>query len=389
MAPTAHPDAGRASGAPTAARDPTPPRRRRDPTPPRRGREPTSPRRRHRPDITAPTARPDATAPAARPDITAPVARPDAVAPAADQNTITPAPHTDIAGTGWVFRLPPRLRAYALLARLDRPIGTWLLLLPGWWGLLLGGGTPGRLAILFALFAAGALAMRSAGCVVNDMWDRDIDRQVERTRGRPLASGALGLAEAAVFLALLLTIALLVLLALRPLNWAMAAGSLVLVALYPLAKRVTWWPQLVMGLPFGFGAPMGYVAATGRFDAAAAALYAAAIAWDLGFDTVYGFQDMADDARVGVRSTSRRFAARARLFVGLAYAATVVLLALAMLAASYRPPSLLLLALPAALLARQLRRLDPASPALCLRLFRANREVGLAVAVALAAGRLL
>ena len=361
MAPTAHPDAA----APAAPPDTT------APAPP--------------PDTTAPAAPPETIAPVARPDTTAPVARPDA----AHQNTTTPAPHTDIAGTGWLFRLPPRLRAYALLARLDRPIGTWLLLLPGWWGLLLGGGTPGRLAILFALFAAGALAMRSAGCVVNDMWDRDIDRQVERTRGRPLASGALGLAEAAVFLALLLTIALLVLLALRPLNWAMAAGSLVLVALYPLAKRVTWWPQLVMGLPFGFGAPMGYVAATGRFDAAAAALYAAAIAWDLGFDTIYGFQDMADDARVGVRSTSRRFAARARLFVGLAYAATVVLLALAMLAASYRPPSLLLLALPAALLARQLRRLDPASPALCLRLFRANREVGLAVALALAGGRLL
>ncbi len=299
--------------------------------------------------------------------------------------------HTDIRTGGWIGRLPPRFRAYALLARLDRPIGTWLLLLPGWWGLLLGRAPADRTLALALLFAIGALAMRSAGCVVNDMWDRDIDREVERTRGRPLASGALGLREAFVFLAILLGVALAVLLALRPLNWAMAAVSLVLVALYPLAKRVTWWPQLVMGLPFGFAAPMGYVAVTGRIDWTCAAIYAAAIAWDLGFDTIYGFQDMADDARVGVRSTSRRFAsrARARAFVGVAYGLALVFLALAMRGAGDLLPTVLLLAPASLLLFRQVASLDPASPPICLRLFRSNREAGLAVALGLAIARLV
>ncbi len=297
--------------------------------------------------------------------------------------------HTDIRTEGWIARLPPRLRAYALLARVDRPIGTWLLVLPGWWGLVLGGAPPARTLALALLFAVGAFAMRSAGCVVNDMWDRDIDRRVERTRGRPLASGALGMGAASVFLALLLAVALAVLLALPPLNWAMAAGSLVLVALYPLAKRVTWWPQLVMGLPFGFGAPMGVVAAGGRIDAACLALYAAAIAWDLGFDTIYGFQDMADDARVGVKSTSRRFAAHPRRFVGTAYALALAFLALAMLLAGNRAVTLPLLLLPAVLLFRQVAVLDPLSPPLSLRLFRANREVGLAVVAVLALARVM
>ena len=307
---------------------------------------------------------------------------------------IAAAAHTDIRTGGLIRRLPPRLRAYALLARLDRPIGTWLLVLPGWWGLVLGGAPPARTLVLALLFAIGAFAMRSAGCVVNDMWDRDIDRQVERTRGRPLASGALGMNEASGFLAALLLIALGVLLALPRLNWAMAAGSLVLVALYPLAKRVTWWPQLVMGLPFGFGAPMGVVAACGGALAdgrieVCVALYAAAIAWDLGFDTIYGFQDMADDARVGVKSTSRRFASHPRLFVGAAYALSLGFLALAMTAAGFRPATLALLALPAILLFRQVAILDPLSPPLCLRLFRANREVGLAVVAVLVLARIL
>ena len=295
--------------------------------------------------------------------------------------------HTDIADTGWIARLPPRPRAYARLARLDRPIGTWLLFLPGAWGILLARPAPVQAARLLVLFAAGALAMRSAGCVINDLWDRDIDRQVARTADRPLASGALRPREALLFLVILLTAALAILLTLRPLCWAMAAASLVLVAVYPLAKRVTWWPQLVMGLPFGFGAPMGYVAVTGRIDAPCLLLYAAAILWDLGFDTIYGFQDIADDAVVGVRSTSRRFEHRARLFVAVAYAAAIACLLAALLLTGASPAGFLLLAVPAALLALQVHRLDTASPARCLALFRSNRTVGLAVAaVILAAG---
>ena len=298
--------------------------------------------------------------------------------------------HTDIAADGWVALLPARLRAFALLARLDRPIGTWLLFLPGLWGILLPGSvTPLARLRLVLLFALGSLVMRSAGCVVNDMWDRDIDRKVARTAGRPLASGALGLGEAAIFLALLLLCGLGVLLSLPPLCWALGTGSLLLVALYPLAKRVTWWPQLMMGFTFGFGAPMGYAAAAGRIDWAGALLYAAAILWDLGFDTIYGFQDMQDDVLVGVKSTSRLMARRPRQFVGLTYALALAALAaaggLAGLSWLFWPA----LVLPGWLLARQVSRLDIHDAPGCLRLFRANREVGLAVALALLLGQVL
>ncbi len=296
-------------------------------------------------------------------------------------------PHTDIVATGWIRHLPPAARPYALLARLDRPIGTWLLLLPGLWGILLPDGvSPWQRLRLSALFAIGSLVMRSAGCVVNDMWDRDLDRQVARTRDRPLASGALRMRQAALFLVLLLTAGLAVLLSLNRLCWAMGTGSLVLVALYPLAKRVTWWPQLVMGFTFGFGAPLGYAAATGRIDASLVALYAAAILWDLGFDTVYGFQDMEDDALVGVKSTSRLVADTPRRFVAGCYA-----LMLGALGAAGWLAGLHLLFWPGLvvagwLLARQVAALEIANPSRCLTLFRSNREVGLVVALAILAG---
>ncbi len=295
--------------------------------------------------------------------------------------------HTDIVDTGWIRHLPAGWRPYALLARLDRPIGTWLLFLPGAWGILLPSGvSAGQRLRLLALFAAGSVVMRSAGCVVNDMWDRDLDRQVARTRGRPLASGALRMRQAAWFLGVLLLAGLGVLLSLDRLCWALGTGSLVLVALYPLAKRVTWWPQLVMGFTFGFGAPVGYAAATGRIDGTLLALYASAILWDLGFDTVYGFQDMEDDALVGVKSTSRLVAARPRRFVGGCYALMLAVLALAGGLAGVGPWFWPVLLLPAVLLGLQVRALEIRSPATCLRLFRGNREVGLAVALALLAG---
>ena len=229
--------------------------------------------------------------------------------------------------------------------------------------------------------------MRAAGCVVNDMWDRDLDRLVARTASRPLASGQLRLRQAAWFLVALLAAALGALLLLRPLCWALGAGSLVLVALYPLAKRVTWWPQLVMGVTFGFGAPMGYAAAGGTSLAACAALYAAAIAWDLGFDTIYGFQDIEDDALAGIRSTSRRFAHAPRRFVAASYAAALAWLATAAWLAGAGPWVWAMLPLPACLLAWQVVRLDAASPAICLALFRLNRETGLAAAAMLLAAR--
>ena len=292
---------------------------------------------------------------------------------------------TDMRANGWISTLPPRWRPYLLLARLDRPIGIWLLFLPGAWGILLPHRpTAGSLRLL-ALFALGSIVMRGAGCVVNDMWDRDLDRRVARTAGRPLASGAVSLRQAFVMLALLLATGLAVLLQLPPLCWALGVFSLVLVALYPLAKRVTWWPQLVMGFTFGFGAPMGYAAAAGRLDAACAALYAAAILWDLGFDTIYGFQDIEDDALIGVKSTSRRFAHMPRRFLAASYAASLLCLALAGRLTGAAPLFYPLLALPAGLMAWQVIALNAADPGACLRLFKLNRETGLLLLPALLA----
>ncbi|MDE2006238.1 MAG: 4-hydroxybenzoate octaprenyltransferase [Rhodospirillales bacterium] len=294
--------------------------------------------------------------------------------------------HTDIRAEGWIARLPPRLRPYALLARLDRPIGVWLLFLPGLWGILLARPGVVRGIGLIALFAVGSVVMRAAGCVVNDLWDRDIDRKVARTAGRPLASGALRPWQALVFLALLLALGLAVLLALNPLARELGVASLVLVGLYPLAKRVTWWPQLAMGFTFGFGAPLGYAAAAGRIDAAWAALYGAAILWDLGFDTIYAHQDREDDALAGVKSTARLFGAHSRKFVAASYAGALGMLALAGWFAGLGVWFWPMLVPAGVLLVWQVVALDIDDPARCLRLFRLNRETGLTVALALLAG---
>ncbi len=294
--------------------------------------------------------------------------------------------HTDIVATGWVSRMPSGWRPYLLLARVDRPIGTWLLFLPGLWGILLAGASVEATLRLIVLFGIGSLAMRAAGCVVNDLWDRDIDRQVARTAGRPLASGALRPWQALVFLAVLLLIGLGVLLQLDPLAQMLGVGSLLLVALYPLAKRVTWWPQLMMGFTFGFGAPMGYAAASGRIDFAWVALYVAAILWDLGFDTIYAHQDREDDALVGVHSTALLFGDRTRPFLAACYAAAMLALIVAGALAGLSIWFYAAVLLPIYLLAWQVAALDIYDPALCLKLFRANREVGLAIALAILVG---
>ncbi|MGD0103455.1 MAG: 4-hydroxybenzoate octaprenyltransferase [Rhodopila sp.] len=294
--------------------------------------------------------------------------------------------HTDIVAAGWVSRLPRAWLPYLLLARVDRPIGIWLLFLPGLWGILLARAPVAETIRLFTLFAVGSVIMRAAGCVINDLWDRDIDRMVVRTAGRPLASGALPPRDALAFLVVLLFAGLAVLLQLNRLSQGLGVASLLLVALYPLAKRVTWWPQLVMGFTFGFGAPLGYAAAAGSLDSAWAALYAAAILWDLGFDTIYAHQDREDDALVGVRSTARLFGERTRPFLAACYGAAVAAVALAGWFAGLGGWFYPALVLPGALLARQVFALDINDPAECLRLFRANREVGLAVGLAILAG---
>jgi 4-hydroxybenzoate polyprenyltransferase len=295
---------------------------------------------------------------------------------------------TDIRATGWVGRTPAAWRPYLLLARLDRPVGIWLLFLPGAWGVLLARAPWPETLRLLVLFALGSVVMRAAGCIVNDMWDRDLDRLVTRTALRPLAAETLDFRHAVYFLAALLTAGLLILLQLNRLCWVLGVASLVLVAVYPLAKRITWWPQLVMGFTFGFGAPMGYAAAAGRIDWAWWAIYGAAIAWDLGFDTIYGFQDIEDDAVIGVKSTSRRFAHMPKRFLAASYAAALAMLALAGTLVHAGAAFWLALPLPAVLLGWQVARLTPSDPASCLRLFKLNRETGLAVAAALLAAHL-
>ena len=293
---------------------------------------------------------------------------------------------SDIRLRGLVGALPAGVQPYALLMRLDRPIGTWLLFLPGLWGLALGGAPwpdPG----LVALFAFGAVVMRGAGCVINDLWDRDIDRLVARTAARPLASGAVDPLRAVALLALLLAIGFCVLIQLHPLAVMLGIASLVPVTIYPAMKRITWWPQAVLGLTFNWGVPMGYAAASGTVDAAALVLYAAAFFWTLGYDTIYAHQDRDDDALIGVRSTALLFGEGTRPFLAVCYGATVALAAASGALAGLSAWYFVGIAVAALLLARQVIVLDIRDAPLCGRLFRANREVGMVVALAIIAGR--
>jgi 4-hydroxybenzoate polyprenyltransferase len=296
--------------------------------------------------------------------------------------------YTDIRAQGWVARLPPGWRPYALLARFDRPIGAWLLFLPGLWAFALAAPGWAEGAWLSALFLVGAFAMRGAGCVVNDLWDRDIDAQVERTRGRPLASGAVRPRQALAWLGALGAVGLAVLLQLNSFAVVLGVASLLPILFYPLAKRVTHWPQAMLGFVFSWAAPEGMAAATGSLPPAGLALWAAAFAWILAYDTIYAHQDREDDLKVGIGSTALRLGESTRPFLAGCYALMLALLALAGglggSGAWFWPA----LALPAALLGWQVWRLDLHNPAGCLVLFKLNREVGFAVALAFLAGRL-
>lgn len=293
---------------------------------------------------------------------------------------------SDILHGGLVGRLPLALRPYAVLARLDRPAGWWLLYLPGVWGITLAG-DPWPDARLLALFLAGAIVMRAAGCVINDFWDRDIDRLVERTRGRPLASGAVSPMQALWFLAGLLGIGLLILLQLNRAAVALGAVSLVPVVLYPLMKRITWWPQFFLGLTFNWGAPLGFLAASGALHPSAGVLYLAGICWTLGYDTIYALQDIFDDEVIGVKSTARLFGREAaRGWIAGFYAATIGLLAVSAWLAGLSWLFLAALCLPAAHFAWQVVCLDPANALDCARKFRSNRDAGLLVGAALLLG---
>jgi 4-hydroxybenzoate polyprenyltransferase len=282
---------------------------------------------------------------------------------------------------GFIGALPPRLRPYASLMRLDRPIGTWLLYWPCAWSVALAG-VGGRWD-LFLWLALGAFAARSAGCVYNDIVDRELDRRVERTRLRPLASGRVSVGAAWALIGLLCLIGVVVLLQLNPVAVLAAIVSIAPVAAYPFMKRVTWWPQAWLGLVFSWGALVGWPAVRGSLDWPAFLLWFGSIGWVIGYDTLYAIQDIEDDALVGVKSSARRLGDKAPLGVGIFYAFAVALWGAAIW--TVRPDWLALLTLvPAALhLAGQALRTDPKDGALALRLFRSNRTCGLLVCFAM------
>ncbi len=281
---------------------------------------------------------------------------------------------------GLVATLPAPLRNLALLARFDRPIGWWLLFWPCAWGVLLAGGQSRFDLILWLLL--GAIAMRGAGCVYNDIVDADLDRQVARTAARPVASGATSKRAAWAWLLVLCLTGLVVLLQLRWQAQLVALGSLAPVAAYPFMKRITWWPQAWLGLVFSWGALVGWIALRGDHLTVLAALYAGSIAWVIGYDTIYAVQDVEDDALVGIRSSARRLGAHVRGGVAGFYAAALAFWALAFWL--LRPDWIALLALaPMAVhLAWQVATLDPADGAQALTRFRANRIAGLLMALA-------
>ncbi len=293
----------------------------------------------------------------------------------------------DIAVGGWLDRYAPApVRPYARLMRLDRPIGTWLLLWPCWWSLALAApGWPDPW--LMALFAVGALVMRGAGCTVNDIADRDIDGRVARTATRPLPSGDVSLTRALVLLGVLLAIGLAILVQLGAVAIWLGIAALPLIGLYPFMKRITWWPQAWLGLTFNWGALIGWAAVTGTVGAPSIALYAAGIAWTLGYDTIYAHQDKEDDALIGVKSSARRLGEATRPWLYAFYCAAVVLIGVAGALAGLAWPFYLGLGLAAAQLAWQAARVDIDAPADCLAKFKSNKGLGLIVFAAIVAGR--
>jgi 4-hydroxybenzoate polyprenyltransferase len=277
---------------------------------------------------------------------------------------------------GLIGALPRRVRPYASLMRLDRPIGAWLLFWPGAWAVALAGIGEGGWRLILWL-ALGAWAMRSAGCVYNDIIDRRLDAQVERTRLRPLASGRVSLKGAWALLIGLSLVGLLVLLQLRPLAQIVALASLVLVAAYPFMKRITWWPQAWLGLVFSWAALVGWPAVKGELGLTGLLLYAGSIAWVVGYDTIYALQDREDDALVGVKSSALALGAKARAGIAIFYLAALLLWGGAIW--SVRPDPLGLLALlPVALhMGWQVASLRQEDGADALAKFRSNRFAGL------------
>ncbi len=295
-------------------------------------------------------------------------------------------PDTHIADArkrNWVEAwLPASVIPYAQLMRLDRPIGWWLLLLPCWWGLALAIIATGPQAIdlwFAALFLAGAIIMRGAGCVINDLADRDFDGKVERTRNRPLPSGRVSLRNAFIFLAALLLLGLLILAQFNTATIMTGLLSVVIVAIYPFMKRLTYWPQAVLGLAFNWGALVGWTAVTGKLAVAPLALYAGGVFWTLAYDTIYAHQDKDDDILIGVKSTALLFGENTRNWLSAFFTLALVCIGFAVILADGGRFALAGLSLAALHAFWQVRNFDGGDSALCLKLFKSNRTFGLLI----------
>jgi 4-hydroxybenzoate polyprenyltransferase len=296
----------------------------------------------------------------------------------------------DAAAANWVDRfVPAALRPWLKLGRFDRPIGIWLLMLPGWQAIALAGAMNGAWPDLrlLLLFFVGAALMRAAGCAYNDIVDRDIDQKVARTAARPVASGQISVAQAWLFILACCLVSLMILLSLNFMAILLGVGSLSLVAAYPFMKRITWWPQAWLGLTFNWGALLGFAAVTGELGLPAFLLYASGIFWTLGYDTIYAIQDIEDDILAGVKSAARRLGQNVRSGVGVFYGASFAL-AMAALAAGLGAPAVFLVLPFGAHLTWQVWRLDPNRSGRALMLFKSNRFAGLILFLAIIAAGL-
>ncbi len=303
------------------------------------------------------------------------------------------APVSDAPRDNWVDRYAPvSWRPYLRLARMDRPIGTWLLLFPCWWSLTLAAVSLGNpypdLWMLF-LFAVGAIVMRGAGCAYNDYVDRDYDARVARTASRPIPSGQVSPEAALAFVVVLSLIGLAVLVWFNLFTILLGVTSLALVAIYPFMKRLTYWPQLVLGLAFNWGALMGWAAVRGSLDWAPVLLYAGSVLWTIGYDTIYAHQDTEDDLMLGLKSTALTFGPDTPFWVGSFYVGALLLWIAAGFLAGTHLVFFFGVALVGLQMAWQVSTLDINDPENCLRRFRANRDVGAAIFLALLADTLI
>lgn len=300
----------------------------------------------------------------------------------------------DTLKESWVHRLAPDFAwGYLQLMRADRPIGTWLLLWPCLWSIVLASHYRGDTDILpnielLILFTVGAFVMRGAGCVINDLWDREADAKVERTKSRPLPSGRVSVTGALIFACVLFLIGLIILLQLNDFTQIVGALSLILIITYPLMKRITYWPQLMLGFTFNWGALMGWAAVNGTIELPALLLYAGGIFWTLGYDTIYAHQDKEDDEIIGVKSTALRFGNKTHIWISFFYIATFVLFSLAGMQANMGTLFYPTMLLAGGHLIYQVRALEIDDREKCLKLFKSNHHFGVVMFTSLLLGHI-